>query len=156
MRILSFIQPLFLFFCIGFFVSCGASKKIKQQKRQEVVAKAKTYLGTPYAWGGTTQQGMDCSGLVMNAFSPTYRLPRTTEDLAKLGKRASIHKLQMGDLVFFKTGRGRKIRHVGIVVSIDQSHPEFIHSSTSRGVMISSLGEAYWRKNFRKARRVIR
>ncbi len=66
-----------------------------------------------------------------------------------------LKKLIPGDLVFFKTGRGRKITHVGIVVSNNKDYPEFIHSSTSRGVIISSLGEAYWRKNFRKARRII-
>lgn len=155
MKTASFFNFIFIGCLTVLFISCGTSKKIRQQQSEAVVANAKTFLGTPYAWGGTTKNGIDCSGLVIHAFSPQYRLPRTTEDLAKVGKRTSINKLQVGDLVFFKTGRGRKVRHVGIVVSVDQDYPEFIHSSTSRGVIISSLGEAYWRKNFRKARRII-
>lgn len=153
MRTASFFNLLLLGCLIGLVVSCGASKKIKQQESESVVAKAKQFIGTPYAWGGTTKNGMDCSGLVYNAFPRKYNLPRTAKAMSKQGKRTSLRKLKPGDLVFFKTGR--KLNHVGIVVSNDKNYPEFIHSSSSRGVIISSLGEAYWRKNYRKARSII-
>lgn len=155
MRILPFVKLLFAGCFIGLMLSCGAAKKLRKQQSNEVVAEAKKYLGTPYAWGGTSSQGMDCSGLIINSFPSQYNLPRTAKAMSKAGKRTSLKKLKPGDLVFFKTGRGRKVTHVGIVVSNHKNYPEFIHSSTSQGVIISSLGESYWRKNFRKARRII-
>lgn len=146
----------FVVLCLSSIVfSCGGAKKLRQQQSKNVVLQAKKYLGTPYAYGGTSRSGIDCSGLVINSFPPKYELPRTAKAMSKEGKRTKLKKLKPGDLVFFKTGRGRKITHVGIVISNHKDYPEFIHSSTSRGVIISSLGEAYWRKNYRKARRII-
>ena len=153
MRFPFLIKLLFVGCFINLFVSCGVAKKIRAQESEKVVAQAKTFLGTPYAWGGTTKNGIDCSGLVYNAFPRQYNLPRTAKAMSKQGKRTSLSKLKPGDLVFFKTGR--KLTHVGIVVSNHKDYPEFIHSSTSKGVIISSLGEAYWQKNYRKARRII-
>lgn len=155
MRTNLFIKIIFISCFVGLITSCGASKKIRKQESDNVITQAKTYLGTPYAWGGTSHNGIDCSGLVMNSFPRKYNLPRTAKAMSKEGKRTGINRLEPGDLVFFKTGRGRKVTHVGIVVSNNKEYPEFIHSSSSRGVIISSLGEAYWRKNFRKARRII-
>lgn len=143
------------FIFASFVISCGASKQIKA-KQTSVVAEASTYLGTPYAFGGTSKRGIDCSGLVINSFaSQSIQLPRTTTDLIREGKKAKLKKLRKGDLVFFSTSKPkRKVNHVGIVV---ETSPEikFIHSSTSRGVIISSLNEAYWRKNYKKARRIL-
>lgn len=155
MRLKSVFYLLFIIVFSGILTSCGSAKKLRKQQSESVVAQAKQYLGTPYAYGGTSRNGMDCSGLVMQSFPKQYSLPRTAKAMSKEGKRTKMRKLKPGDLVFFKTGRGRKITHVGIVVSNNKDYPEFIHSSTSRGVIISSLGEAYWRKNFRKARRII-
>lgn len=155
MRLKSVLYLLFIVVLSGVLTSCGGTKKLRKQQSENVVAQAKQYLGTPYAYGGTSRNGMDCSGLVMQSFPNQYSLPRTAKAMSKEGKRTKMKKLKPGDLVFFKTGRGRKITHVGIVVSNNKDYPEFIHSSTSRGVIISSLGEAYWRKNFRKARRII-
>ncbi|GGE40450.1 C40 family peptidase [Psychroflexus planctonicus] len=155
MRLKSLFYLLFIVVLSGVLTSCGGAKKLRKQQSENVVAQAKQYLGTPYAYGGTSRSGMDCSGLVMQSFPNQYSLPRTAKAMSKEGKRTKMKKLKPGDLVFFKTGRGRKITHVGIVVSNNKDYPEFIHSSTSRGVIISSLGEAYWRKNFRKARRII-
>lgn len=155
MRLKSVFNLLFIIVFSGILTSCGSAKKLRKQQSENVVAQAKQFLGTPYAYGGTSRSGMDCSGLVMQSFPKQYNLPRTAKAMSKEGKRTKMRKLKPGDLVFFKTGRGRKITHVGIVVSNNKDYPEFIHSSTSQGVIISSLGEAYWRKNFRKARRII-
>lgn len=142
--------------CIAFLsVSCGASKKTKAQQAS-IISAASSYLGTPYAFGGTTKRGIDCSGLVINSFATqSIQLPRTTSDLIKEGKKARFKKLRKGDLVFFSTSKPRrKVNHVGIVV---ETSPEvkFIHSSTSKGVIISSMNDTYWRKKFRKARRIL-
>ena len=155
MRFKSLFYVLALLSFSSLLVSCGGAKKLREQQSKSVVFQAKKYLGTPYAYGGTSKSGIDCSGLVIKSFPSKYALPRTAKAMSKEGKKAKLKKLKPGDLVFFKTGRGRKITHVGIVVSNHKDYPEFIHSSTSKGVIISSLSEAYWRKNYRKARRII-
>ncbi|MFO7701490.1 C40 family peptidase [Psychroflexus maritimus] len=136
--------------------SCAA-KKIRIKNATTVVNYSKQYLGTPYAWGGTSKKGIDCSGLVVNSFQQVeVYLPRTTKEQVKTGKRKGRKKLKKGDLVFFNTAkRGRKVNHVGIVTEVKGNDIKFIHASSSKGVMISSLKETYWRKNFKKARRVL-
>jgi len=151
-----YLRILIFSFLVIQLTSC-ASKKIRKQKATTVVNYSKQYLGTPYAWGGTSKSGIDCSGLVGNSFRQVeVKLPRTTKEMAKEGKRKGRKKLKKGDLVFFNTAkRGRKVNHVGIVVEAKGDEIKFIHASTSKGVMISSLKETYWRKNFKKARRVL-
>jgi len=56
--------------------------------------------------------------------------------------------LRTGDLVFFKTGIF--IRHVGVYLE----RGRFLHASTSHGVMISELGDVYWKSRYWKARRI--
>ncbi len=108
------------------------------------------WQGTRYGYGGTGQQGIDCSALMVEAYSDIYsiNLPRTTENQAKLGKRTKQKKLRAGDLVFFKTGFTR--RHVGIYLD----DGVFVHASESGGVMKSSLQSGYWADHYWKARRI--
>ncbi|HEX9649028.1 MAG TPA: NlpC/P60 family protein, partial [Cyclobacteriaceae bacterium] len=82
--------------------------------------------------------------------------PRTSEGQAKIGEKVKINKIQPGDLVFFATGkRRRKITHVGMVTEVrGSSNVKFIHSSSSLGVVESSLYQEYYRKRFRMARRL--
>lgn len=136
-------------------LSCGSSKKAQAQQASIITA-ATSYLGTPYAYGGTTKRGIDCSGLVINSFgAQSIQLPRSTQDQIKEGKKARLKSLRKGDLVFFSTSKPkRKVNHVGIVVETSPA-VKFIHSSSSKGVMISSMKEAYWRKNYKKARRIL-
>lgn len=76
--------------------------------------------------------------------------------MAKEGKRINLNQAQPGDLLFFKTNRSRNvINHVGIVVETNGDDIRFIHSSTSRGVIISSITETYWQRAFSEARRVL-
>lgn len=122
-----------------------------------IIRYAKTYQGTPYKFGGTTKKGMDCSGLVYTSFKEEdIYLPRVSSDMAKEGKRINLNHAQPGDLLFFKTNRSRNvINHVGIVVETNGDDIRFIHSSTSRGVIISSITETYWQRAFSEARRVL-
>lgn len=124
-------------------------------KVQKLLTTAESYLGTPYRYGGESRSGMDCSGFVDVAFSSIgLQLPRVSREQAKAGKAISLRHVVPGDLLFFTTS-GSRINHVGIVHHIEHGTIFFIHASTSRGVIISSLSNAYWQKAFKTARRVL-
>ena len=112
----------------------------------------RNWRGTPYRYGGMSRGGVDCSGFVLMTFRDKFdlQLPRETRKQAELGTEIDKDDLLPGDLVFFKTGSGKSGLHVGIYDTDNQ----FIHASTSRGVMRSSLDNVYWRKNFWQARRI--
>ena len=113
-------------------------------------AQAGRWRGVPYRLGGSSESGVDCSAFVQITFRSKLGvdLPRTTEELAREGERVSRSELQAGDLVFFKTGFRQ--RHVGIYMG----GKRFLHASTSRGVMTSSLNNVYWKERYWKARRI--
>lgn len=139
-------------------VGCGTFKKgTKMKPREGVVYYAKAYLGTPYALGGNSKSGIDCSGLIYNAFSQQgKRVPRTVDELRKKGKRISVDRARKGDILFFRTSRKRKLTHAGIVVSTRGGLPQFIHASSSNGVIISSLENPYWKKAYAQTRRLLK
>jgi cell wall-associated NlpC family hydrolase len=127
------------------------------KRSERVVNHATSFIGTRYKYGGTTKKGMDCSGLVYTSFmKESIPLPRISRDMARSGSRISLKEVDKGDLVFFKTGKNRgDINHVGLVVGTDNNEILFIHSTTSKGVIISSMNETYWRNSFVEVRRVI-
>jgi len=128
------------------------AKEIKKQ----IIDFAKTFEGTRYKFGGTTNSGMDCSGLVYTAFQKEHiTLPRISRDMATKGILISFKDIEEGDLVFFKTSSRNTINHVGLVVETKRGEVRFIHSTTRAGVIISSLDEDYWKKAFVEVRRVI-
>ncbi|NJW53136.1 C40 family peptidase [Salinimicrobium oceani] len=135
-------------------------KEIETEENEtsfQLIDHALQFLGTKYKYGGTTPEGMDCSGLVYTTFlQRNIELPRSSRDMALLGQELGLDQIRTGDLLFFITDRRKKnINHVGLVVELDQEHIFFIHSSTSRGVIISRLDENYWRDHFVMARRIL-
>ena len=110
------------------------------------------YLGKPYVSGGNGGRGYDCSGFVCDVFMEyaSVHLPRVTRDMFKAGRSLPRGDIYFGDLVFFDTG-GKGVSHVGIYIGFD----EFVHASSSNGIIISSITDKYWKKRFLGARRVL-
>ena len=105
------------------------------------------WYGTKYKYGGLSKAGVDCSGFCNVLYSKVYQrqLPRSTKDIVKTIKKVSQDKLKEGDLVFFNIS-GKKNSHVGLYLVNDY----FVHASTSKGVIISSLANPYYKKAFSK------
>lgn len=108
------------------------------------------WKGVKYKKGGLSKKGIDCSGFVYLTYLSKFgvKLPRTAEKMAALGEKVSQEGLRPGDLVFFKTGFFSK--HVGIFIG----GRKFLHSSSSKGVTISSLDDYYWSKKYWKSKRI--
>lgn len=120
------------------------------QVRSQLLEQLSEWEGVPYRYGGLTKGGIDCSGFIYLTFAEEFgiRLPRTTQSQALKGKVIEQEDLRPGDLVFFQTGYNQ--RHIGIYVGKKQ----FIHTSSSRGVMLSRLDNPYWQSAYWHARRV--
>jgi probable lipoprotein NlpC len=124
----------------------------------KVISTARTFIGTPYKYGGMTRSGMDCSGLLINSFTVVkVNLPRSSEAQSKVGQQVKMNDLQPGDLVFFATGNKKnQITHVGLVTDVKaKDNVKFIHASSKLGVVETNLFAEYYQKRFRVARRVI-
>lgn len=123
----------------------------------KIINHAKKFKGTRYKYGGTTKSGMDCSGLIYTSFKKEdIIMPRTTSTLKSYGDWVDLKEVREGDLLFFATKKNsRNVNHVGIVTASRTGKVEFIHSTTSRGVIVSELSEKYWYYAFVQARRVL-
>lgn len=110
------------------------------------------WYGVPYAIGGSTMDGIDCSAFSKMLLDSIYgeEVPRTAQEQYDHCKHIRKDKLKEGDLIFFHTMRGSYITHVGIYLQ----NNKFIHASSSRGVMISDLNDDYWRRTYRASGRV--
>ena len=116
----------------------------------KLMAQYEEWRGVPYSHGGLSKRGVDCSGLVYLTYRDKFGidLPRSTEQQSRLGIQISPREMRAGDLVFFSSLFVDT--HVGIYLGKDN----FLHASTSRGVIISSMNNVYWRDKFRKAQRL--
>lgn len=150
---MSKIQFIFISTLILLLTSCGSSKKAAAVAKveSELEKQYQTYKGVPYRYGGTDRRGFDCSGFVGKVYKDALRtqLPRSTKQIATMGKKVSKSKLKPGDLVFFRPSR--KYRHVGIYVGDNL----FMHSSTSKGIIKSNLDNKYWKKKYRYSKRIL-
>ncbi len=129
----------------------------KNSKADNIINYAITFSGTRYKYGGTTNKGMDCSGLIYISFKKeAIALPRVSRDMAKQGQQITLQKAKKGDLLFFKTSKNSKdINHVGLIVNSENGNIKFIHATTSKGVITSSLSEPYWKLAFIEVRQIL-
>lgn len=129
------------------------ANETKPTKREEKDLQkfVEDWYGTPHRMGGTTKNGVDCSGFVIVAYREVFEKDfkgRRAEDIFAEIEIVKWEDLQKGDLVFFKV-QGRRIDHVGIYMG----DGNFAHTSSSKGVMISALDNPYWSKRYFKAGR---
>ena len=138
-------------------IDSRSKKSVDNPKANNVVDYAFKFDGVKYKYGGTTKKGMDCSGLVVTSFnSEDVALPRSTSEMAHAGDWIDLKTVTKGDLLFFATSKNsRRVNHVGIVTEAFNGNVQFIHASTSSGVMVSNLAEKYWYFAFVQARRVL-
>ena len=128
-----------------------AKEGIPKVKGKEIVSRAAKYKGVPYVFGGTTTKGFDCSGYVQYVFKDCKaKLPRLADEQALQGIFVTQKQLRPGDLVFFTT-YAAGASHVGIYAGNGQ----FWSASSSKGVMLSSLKDDYWKQRYYGARRVL-
>lgn len=119
-------------------------------KNEYLLKMVDEWWGTRYSLGGTTKDGVDCSGFTQIIIGNLYnvQLPRTSQEQYRKCEKINDEELREGDLVFFTTGRS--ISHVGVYLM----NNKFVHASTSQGVMISDLNDSYWSNKYKGGGRI--
>jgi len=132
-------------------VESRALSKDEKKLRSKLDEAFKDWQGVPYVLGGNGYDGVDCSSFLQIVFADYFdvQLPRVTTDQIKTGKSVKKNNIRIGDIIFFKTGR--KTMHAGVMINDQQ----FMHASTSSGVMISAIQERYWSDAYLTTRRVL-
>lgn len=131
-------------------IAAPETKPVEKTYLEKLMDRHQEWRGTKYRMGSLVRKnGVDCSGFVLLTFRDLFgiELPRSTREQNLLGAEVKRDQLQAGDLVFFHTGR---TKHVGIY----RENNQFLHASTRAGVKISNLTEAYWKRNYWKAKRL--
>jgi len=127
-----------------------AAQDLGAVARGQLVAEAWGYLGVRYRYGGLTQRGIDCSGLVRRVLAAQdLDAPRTVHEFWAISEPVGAADRKPGDLVFFRL-RGGAVSHVGIYLGGDS----FVHAAIHRGVTIDTLRDAYYARSFAGARRL--
>lgn len=158
----------YIFFLVVILLSCGKKQGLSSHKTQKVIIEKYAeklqvpksnikntalyefidkWYGTKYKYGGLSTSGVDCSGFCSILYKEVYKkeLPRSTKDIAKQLNKVKQSKLEEGNLIFFNI-EGKKNAHVGIYLM----NNKFVHASTSKGVIISSLENPYYKKAYNK------
>lgn len=119
-----------------------------------LLQEANSWIGIPYKWGGNDRNGVDCSGFVLQVYlkSLEISLPRNSEKQMQYCREIRKEEMVPGDLVFFTVRGGDRVGHVGIFIGDNN----FVHSSSSKGVIVTSLDNPYFVKNFYSCGRVER
>ncbi len=119
--------------------------------RQKMVVYAKSLVGVKYKWAGNSPDGFDCSGFVGYVHQKYgFTLPRSASDQLAQAKKLKLDEAFMGDLVFFASGS--TISHVGLVISNKGENLMMVHSSTSKGVIITEIPTStYWQGKLKAA-----
>jgi cell wall-associated NlpC family hydrolase len=127
------------------------ASKSEKEVQQQLLAVYSSWKGTPYKWGGTNKSAIDCSAFMQRTFEEGFamKLPRTTQEQYAIGKKIDKKALRTGDLVFFKTGTNTW--HVGVYLTDEQ----FMHASVTYGVSVTDLNNAYWKRRYIGARRIL-
>ncbi len=117
--------------------------------REKIIKESHKWLGTPYKYGGSEiGEGTDCSGLVLKVYlkATEIKLPRVSTQQGDFCKHIKKSGVKPGDLVFFATGKDPdRVSHVGIMIDEDN----FIHASSSKGVVIASVSSPYFSRTFK-------
>lgn len=130
-------------------VVASSKQQVSRSDNSTLLNNALSLVGTPYAYGGSSRSGFDCSGFTQYVFKGSeISLPRTSVSQFNVGSTIPREKLQAGDLVFFTTYADGP-SHVGIYVG----GGSFVHASNT-GVRTTSLNESYYEGRYLGARRV--
>ncbi|WOI22781.1 C40 family peptidase [Nonlabens ulvanivorans] len=123
---------------------------------KDAIETALSYKGTKYKYGGSSRSGMDCSGLIHVSFKEAGKsVPRTSASLYNAASTIDFKQVEKGDLLFFATGKNKtRVNHVGLVVKTTPAEISFVHSTTSRGVIVSTMNEGYWLNAYLSAGRL--
>tara|TARA_Y100001934_G_C12378985_1_gene791111 strand:+ start:3977 stop:4888 length:912 start_codon:yes stop_codon:yes gene_type:complete len=137
------------------FTSVSWIKNSSIPSRSDSIIKwAKTYIGTPYKYGGESRKGIDCSGFtltILNQFGA--QLPHSSKLQAQRGEKVKRYKV--GDLAFFGHKKGN-INHVAIIISNYPAPLKVIHATSSKGVMEDDVEKSsYWKPRYLYAVRVL-
>lgn len=128
------------------------------QQVDDIISYAKKFLGTPYQYAGMSPSGFDCSGFINYIFGNFgFELTRSSYGLAEFGETVKLSEIQPGDLMFFKgsNANSSRVGHVAMVIEVTPDAIKFIHSSSSRGVVIDNFKTSkYYIPRFIKAKRL--
>lgn len=128
----------------------SGNSQTNPQGDNEIINTAKSFLGTPYQWGGTTPSGFDCSGFVQYVLAQNGKsIPRTSQEQFASGQAVDKSQLQAGDLVFYDWSGGTEATHVGIY----EGNGKMIHAPHSGDVVKEVDFNSYGQNVYLGARR---
>lgn len=131
------------------------SEKVGEEvKNEKLYTTIDEWMGVPYRYGGKSKSGIDCSNFTCHVLREVFSYPSNfyfpSSKLAEQGEIINLKQAREGDLVFFSINSNSKISHVGIFLA----NKKFVHASTSKGVIINSLDEEYYKKRFAFIKRI--
>lgn len=128
----------------------SGNSQTNPQGDNEIINTAKSFLGTPYQWGGTSPSGFDCSGFVQYVLAENGKsVPRTSQEQFAGGQAVDKSNLQAGDLVFYNWSGGTEATHVGIY----EGNGKMIHAPHSGDVVKEVDFNSYGQNVYLGARR---